>query len=128
MRSPAGCLSVHAMARVRRLPDSAIRAMGWRGGDVSRALALLALSCRFRSELVDYPGATQRPSIGKLWSLPLDSASHVRLHLAFRPRAGIAFAKLACRMVCFRDVCPHVFRSRASRRTDDVRALRAGVS
>src|SRR5262245_10357284 len=128
MPSPAGCLSVHALARVRRLPSSGIRSLVWRGGDGGRAMALLALSCRFRSELVGNSGATQRPSIGKAGSLPLDSASHVCLHLAFWSWAGIAVAKLACRMVCFPDVCPYVFCSHASRRTHDVRVLWAGVS
>src|SRR5262245_32965702 len=128
MPSPAGSLSVHALARVRRLPASSVRSVVWGGGDGVCALALLALSCRFRSELVGHPGATQRPSIGRAWSLPLDSASHVCLHLAFRSRAGIALAKLGCRMVCFRNVCTHVFCSHASRGTHDVRVLWPGVS
>src|SRR2546422_4226704 len=102
--------------------------MVWHHADDRRALAVLALSSRVGAQLVSDAGVAQRSSIDQARRLPLDSASDVCFHLAMGPCAGIAVAKLACWMGCARHLCRDVFCPRASRRTNDVRALRPGIS
>lgn len=57
MPAAADRLSVHKLARVCRLSPSAICSVGRDGGDGGRSLAVLAVACRSRPELVADPGA-----------------------------------------------------------------------
>jgi hypothetical protein len=93
-----------------------------------RAVALLAIPCRFGPKLVEDVGATPRTSVGPAWRLPFSASSDVCLDPALGSRPGIAAAKLARWVVSSRDFCGSIFSSGSSRRTNDVRVLWAGMS
>src|ERR1039457_4041618 len=64
-----------------------------------RAVALLAIPCRFGPKLVEDVGATPRTSVGPAWRLSSSASSDVCLDPALGSRAGIAAAKLPCLVV-----------------------------